>query len=73
MPLSFYFGISALVVIIVVWVIGMVVMRARRRRSGLPAPLDAVDDSAARQQHAAGRNAVAMAMAVRSAANRQGR
>ena len=72
MPLSFYFGISALVVLVALWVIGMLVLRARRRRSGRY-PLDAVDDSAARQELAGGRNAVAMAMAVRSAANRQGR
>jgi hypothetical protein len=73
MPLSFYFGISALVVIVAVWVIGMLVMRARRRKSGRYGPLDSVDDSEARQQLAGGRDAVALAMAVRGAQNRQGR
>ena len=72
MPLSFYFGISALVLIVALWVTGVLVMRARRRKGGL-VPLDAPDDAAAREELAGGRNAVAMAMGVRSAANRQSR
>jgi hypothetical protein len=73
MPLSFFFGISGLVVLFAVWVTAMLVLRARRRRSGGYGPLDAVDDSDARQQLASGRDAAALAMAVRGAANRQGR
>jgi len=71
MPLEFYFGISALVLVVTVWVIGMLVLRARKRKSGRYGPLDSVDDSEARQQLAGGRNAAALAMAVRGAANRQ--
>ena len=70
MPLSFYFGISGLVLIVALWVAGVLVLRARRRKNGL-VPLDAPDDAAARQELAGGRNAAALAMAVRGSANRQ--
>ena len=68
---SFSLGIALAVALVALWVTAMLVLRARRRKNGGYGPLDAVDDSDARQQLAGGRNAAAMAMAVRGSANRQ--
>jgi hypothetical protein len=75
MPVSFWVGASALVFLALGWVVLSIVLRNQRRRAGEDAALGSLsprDRAAAAGQLAGGRDAQALAMAVRGGQARQG-
>jgi hypothetical protein len=75
MPVSFWVGASAVILLTVGWVVLSIMLRNQRRRAGEDAALDSLsprDRAAAAGQLAGGRDAQALAMGVRAGQARQG-